>query len=302
MKLNDPLPSISPYTFGTAELGKAEANLKRDLRLTRAAMEKGIWFHTSREYNMGSTFMALRMAFDEARSERPRLIVKIRSESAAHLRFDVEDALRRLDIDSIDVVQLCKRTHKRREVVDDFRTEGPLFETCRILKDEGLVNRFVLEVFESCSEDALKAVEGSLFSGLVFYFNVLEREATQSLYSKIKERNCRVVALRTLASGLFPGVNAEEFNQHAVKMRNFRRMEGFLDLYEQSGCSSWLEFNLSYLKSIENVVTSVGATSQLSHLSLYVETADRCPRLSKKLLDEIETRQSHLISSIRLPG
>ncbi len=291
MKMNEPLPEFPFYTYGTAELGKVEANLLSDISVARAAMEKDIWFHASREYNMGSTFMALRMAFDEARSQRPRLILKIRSESAKHLQFDVEDALSRLDIDSIDVVQLCKRRHLSREVVDDFLEEGPMFETCCRFKEKGLVKHFVLEVFETCSADALRAVRNDLFGGYIFYFNIVEREASRELYREIRSRGSRLLALRTMASGLYPGIDTSGFAANETKMRNHGRMQLFLDVYRKSGCSSWLEFNMAYLKGIANVGTTIGATSTAAHLDEYVETAAECSPLDPSLVAEIEGRQ-----------
>ncbi len=76
------------------------------IRVARTAMDAGVWFHASPTYNRGFTYMILRMAFDESRRQVPPMIVKIRCGSVRILRFEVEDALRRMGLERIDVAQL----------------------------------------------------------------------------------------------------------------------------------------------------------------------------------------------------
>jgi len=202
MTLRTDLPDISKYTFGAMSLGRKETNLKQDIQTARAAMASGVWFHASREYAKGDTFMVLRMAYDEARSEVPRCILKIRCDLAETIRFDVEDAVRRLGIDRVDIAQLCDSNFERRAVVDDFLAQGPMFDTCCRLREEGLVGNFVMEVFASFSQDAIRAVENDLFDGYIFYFNAVERQMSNPLFDLVQEKVPKLLALRTVGSGM----------------------------------------------------------------------------------------------------
>jgi len=87
-------PSL--FTFGCMSLGKDLAKLNDHIHVARTAMDAGVWFHASPTYNRGFTYMVLRMAFDEARSQVPPIIIKIRCGTPRLLRFEVEDALVRM--------------------------------------------------------------------------------------------------------------------------------------------------------------------------------------------------------------
>ena len=52
-----PLPNISRYTLGTANL--SDPTNPEHLRVARRAMDAGIWFHTAAEYGDGRMFSTL---------------------------------------------------------------------------------------------------------------------------------------------------------------------------------------------------------------------------------------------------
>ncbi|MEP7356786.1 MAG: hypothetical protein ABI847_06065, partial [Anaerolineales bacterium] len=60
------LADLSPYIYGTGRLGDEKIPFDERVRVARAAMEAGIWFHTSHTY--GATLSVLRAAFDQDRS------------------------------------------------------------------------------------------------------------------------------------------------------------------------------------------------------------------------------------------
>jgi len=69
------LTDISSYVYGTTRLGDDKIPFADRVKVARAAMETGIWFHTSHTY--GDALKVLRAAFDEDRNKIPKLIVKI---------------------------------------------------------------------------------------------------------------------------------------------------------------------------------------------------------------------------------
>ena len=69
------LADISPYVYGTTRLGDDKIPFEERVTVARAAMNAGIWFHTSHTY--GNALDVLRTAFDQDRANVPKLIVKI---------------------------------------------------------------------------------------------------------------------------------------------------------------------------------------------------------------------------------
>ena len=51
------LESVSRYTFGSMSLGGNLQSIMADVQVARAAMEAGVWFHTSRGYARGDTLV-----------------------------------------------------------------------------------------------------------------------------------------------------------------------------------------------------------------------------------------------------
>ena len=72
-----PWPEISPFTFGTTKVYD-ESN-PQHVKVVRAAMDAGVWFHTSPSYGHEEkrTYDVLRKAFKEDPGKTPRCIVKI---------------------------------------------------------------------------------------------------------------------------------------------------------------------------------------------------------------------------------
>ena len=129
------MKDLSLYTFGTMSLGREPSFPEGDLAVARRAMEAGVWFHSSPTYNNGFTFMVLRMAFAAARSQLPRLIIKIRDGSVSLMRFEAEDSCRRLDIDHIDIAQLVSQRREPGNLVAQLVAGGgPLVDELDALR------------------------------------------------------------------------------------------------------------------------------------------------------------------------
>ena len=292
MSIKSPLPSITPYTFGTMSLGKTLDAKEKDIAVARLAMEKKVWFHSSRAYANGGTFEVLRQAFSESPREIPKCIFKITCESAESIEDDVTCTLSALNCSKMAITQLSGRTHDKRAIVDDFIEQGPMYQACHRLKRKGLVDNFVFEIFYSYASDALKAVQHDLFDGYIFYYSLLERQVSNEIMHELTTRNLPVLSLRPVAGAFLvdPKKNAEK----KLKDPNFpafQRLEELASIYAKSGCESYLEFCVRFLASTPNVMTTIGGTANPKHLQEYIDTVDQARPLATNLVEEI--RQLH---------
>lgn len=287
MTSQDELPGITPYTFGTMSFGRQVSDLERDVKLARIAMETGVWFHTSQEYGSGGTFMVLRHAFDEARAQVPRLQVKVRCDSARTIEFDVHDALRRLGIERIDIVQLCRDAHDHRAIVDDFLKQGPMYETCQSLKAQERVGRFAFEIFPGFEADALKAMRHKLFDAAIFYYNPTQRHAPPAVWRTIRENGAPILALRTL--GAVRRSLDDQAAQLAEKGRadDAARLRQLQPIFADAGCTDWLTFCVRFALSVPGVQTTIGGTANPAHFHALREAAEHVEPLPGSILDRV---------------
>ncbi len=286
--LRDDLPELPRYTFGAMSLGRDLAKLDHDIKIARAAMDARLWFHASQEHGRGGgTFMVLRHAFDEARSQVPPCILKIRCDNHKLLRFEVEDACRRLGLDRVDIAQLCMGSHERREFVYDFLEKGPIWATCCELKEKALVGNFVMEVFATFSDDAIQAVQSDLFDAYILYYNLLDRQATNKLTDLLQTKQCPLLSLRTFAAGTLDADKAAQRRTNRPEDPLPARRVEIEPVFEQSGCDSMLEFAMRFVLSVPGMQTTIGGTSSMEHLQAYIATADHFTPLDPTIVDRV---------------
>jgi len=167
------LTDLSPYIYGTTRLGDDKIPLDERVNTARAAMNANVWFHTSRAY--GNALEVLRAAFDQDRPRVPKLIAKIGWQDINELRGVIHENVDPLGLDSLDIGQLCLSG----PLGEDFATGGECYELFSQFKQEGLVQRFVLEVFPWTSHIAFRAIQGGYsdggVDGYIFYLNPLQR-------------------------------------------------------------------------------------------------------------------------------
>ncbi len=82
-----PFSDLSTFTYGTTRLGDESIPFPERVKMARAAMETGVWFHTSHTY--GDTFRVLRAAYDEDRAHvRPAIFTPLLSNRVHFLHYD----------------------------------------------------------------------------------------------------------------------------------------------------------------------------------------------------------------------
>lgn len=254
------ITTTSTYTFGSMSLGRSEETLEQDIAVARRAMEAGVWFHSSPTYNRGFTYMVLRHAFDEARHQVPHLILKLRDGSPKLLRFEAEDACRRLGIDAIDVAQLVSMQRGPGCLTDQLLKGGPIADELSSLRQRGLVKQAVIFVDLGNSDAGVAALASPLVDGLTLYWNACQRDCSEAAWRRIQADRIPVLALRTLAGGPRDTESASRRQQADA-------------LAQASGCADDVEFALRLACSIPAIKTTIGGTATLSHLDRYLSCA-----------------------------
>ena len=294
MKTQERLPELTPYTFGTMSLGRDTANFAHDVSVARQAMEKGLWFHSSRSYGtQGGTFNVLRQAFADAPGQVPQTIFKIGCENADLIENDVAFTLQTLGLPKMEVAQLAGKTHEKRDIVEDFLAKGPMYQVCQKLKESGVVEHFVFEIFYSYAADALKAVVNDLFDGYIFYYSLLERQVSNEIEAVLEQKKLPILSLRPNAGGFLS--NSDNMRQRRLKTPDhpaFLRLDELAPLFEKSGCRDFLEFSLRFLASHSLVKTTIAGTADHAHLHSLAESVSSALPLDKNLVEEVRQLQS----------
>jgi aryl-alcohol dehydrogenase-like predicted oxidoreductase len=130
------------------------------------------------------------------------------------LRGFVEDSLKRLGVETLDLVQLhCPPT----EVY--YRPE--LFETFDRLKHEGKVLNLGVSVEKV--EEGLKALEYDNVTSIQVIFNLFRRRPAELLFEQAKKKNVGIIVRVPLASGLLSGKMSAATQFGAEDHRTFNR-------------------------------------------------------------------------------
>ncbi|MEP7133659.1 MAG: aldo/keto reductase [Chloroflexota bacterium] len=282
------LTDITPYVYGTTRLGDDKIAFAERVKVARAAMDADIWFHTSHTY--GDALKVLRVAFDEERTKIPKLIVKIGWTNINELRDVIHQNIDPLGLDGLELGQLCLSG----ALADDYANGGKCYEVFNQIKQEGLVKRYVLEVFPWTSHYALKALRGGytqdIVDGYIFYLNPLQRFASNELWDLLVERKEPIIAMRTVSGGNVhrlrdvPGAAWKEYlQQRAVEVA---------PIFERSGIPSWTKFCVRFGHSIPQVRATVGSTSQSERLQEFLDAAKNILPLPEELVKEISALQT----------
>ncbi len=266
----DALSGLTRFVFGTTRLGDGRLPRAERVRMARAAMDTGVWMHTSAQY--GDALEVLRAAFAEDRSRVPSLVVKLGHDSLEELRRCAIDHLGALGVERIDLGQLCLGEPLAAELADG----GRCYDGFRRLREEGLVRAFVLEVFPWTSAAPLRALRAGwldgVIDGVIYYFNPLQRFVSNPLWELLRERQVPTIALRTVAGG---DVHALRDVPGAAWRPYLReRAAEVAPIFERSGVPGWAEFCLRFAFSFPDVRATVGATSRPERLAELVRRAE----------------------------
>jgi len=256
---NSVLRSISSYIYGTTRLGDESIPLTDRIAIAREAINAGVWIHTSDQY--GEALKVLAVAIRE--TQVPPQFFKVGHDSVDQIRQSMISQLDTIGLGEMTVGQLCLGGNLATAFANGDDAAFELNE----LKTEGRVSSYVLEVFPWISEVPYQALQkghaSKLVDAYIFYLNPLQRFVTNELWDLIVERQFPVVAMRTVCGGDIRSL---------VHRDNYvgERAQQVLPLFARSGCASWTEFCVRFVKGFPFVVSTVGSTSRSENLNDFV--------------------------------
>lgn len=273
---------LSPFIFGTTRLGHGDVPDERAREVARAARDAGVWFHTSRQYD--DALEILGQVYDEDRSRLPPTIYKIGGKDADDVRRVIAQNLEPLKRSSMEIGQLSPTQGVGAGLVD-----GSVVRELERIREEGLVERFVMEVFPWTSPTVLAALRRGHLDGLVeayiFYLNPLQRFASNDLWDELRARRLPIIAMRTVAGGNVhrlrdvPGAAWRPYLQE--------RAGQVAPIFERSGVAEWSEFCVRFAHSIPGVLATVGATSRPEGLAELLRHAQSPRPLPSDIVEEL---------------
>jgi aryl-alcohol dehydrogenase-like predicted oxidoreductase len=223
---------ISELSLGTWQIGgrwgeKFDVSVADEI--LNKAVDSGInFFDTADVYNDGKSEEALGRLI-KTRRERIYIATKCGRYLNPHtnkkytvkvLRKFVEDSLKRLGVETIDLIQLHCPPY---EVY--YRPE--IFELFNLLKEEGKIQHLGVSVERV--EEALKAIEFDNVTTVQIIFNMFRQRPAEKLFTEAKKMNVGIIARVPLASGLLTGTFYPHKKFHSGDHRNFNREGKYFD-------------------------------------------------------------------------
>ncbi len=199
---------VSAISIGTWQVGgkwgSSFDDANADIILNKA-IDSGINFiDTADVYSDGESEKAVGRIV-KSRSEKIYVATKCGRQIQPHvnegyqptvLRKYVEDSLKRLQLETIDLIQLhCPPTQVY------YRPE--IFELFDVLKQEGKIQNLGVSVEKV--EEALKAIEYDNVSTVQIIFNMFRQRPAELFFSEAKKKNIGIIVRVPLASGLLTG-------------------------------------------------------------------------------------------------
>ncbi|MBK6936882.1 MAG: aldo/keto reductase [Chitinophagaceae bacterium] len=223
---------ISPVSLGTWQVGGrwgSAFDKKNAHNILQTAVDSGVNFiDTADVYSDGESEGAVGR-FIKTRSERIYVATKCGRQIQPHvnegytvavLRKYVEDSLLRLQVDTIDLIQLhCPPTQVY------YRPE--IFALFDDLKKEGKIQ--FLGVSVEKVEEALKAIEYDNVATVQIIFNMFRQRPSDLFFKEAKGKNIGIIVRVPLASGLLSGRYSSATTFEAGDHRHFNRQGAAFD-------------------------------------------------------------------------
>jgi aryl-alcohol dehydrogenase-like predicted oxidoreductase len=218
--------SISEISLGTWQVGgKWGDPFSHDNadRILNAAVDAGINFiDTADVYGDGESEKAVGRLV-RSRSERIYVATKCGRRLQPHtsdayqpavLRKFVDDSLRNMGLETLDLIQLhCPPT--------DVFYRPEIFEVFDRLKDEGKIQNLGVSVEKV--EEGLKAIEFPNVTTVQIIFNMFRQRPAELFFAEAQRRNVGIIVRVPLASGLLTGKFDQNTTFSKEDHRNFNR-------------------------------------------------------------------------------
>ena len=247
-----------PMRFSAKEEGDDQVS-KQGQRALEHAIDCGINFiHSSYEYN--TRWAMSRVLKDHPRRHELHHIIKVPDPDfddsgkfdASKFRLRVEEALRDLHTDRIDVLQHLQRARPNEDdlrIPDIPSTNEAMLECFEQLKKEGKAG--YLTTFPYTSGFAAETLETGPFSGMVAYYNPIEMEMAE-FFPQMEEKGQGFFCIRPFMGGLLTDRRADRSHlppddrfQDSKSDGAYERME---TLQNELGIEipSWTDFAIKF--------------------------------------------------------
>jgi hypothetical protein len=276
------LADLPRYIYGTTRLGDAKVPHDERLGFAGAVLDERLWVHTSDQYGDALDVLGEAIA---ARQGTPSAILKVGGGTADDVRATVLRCVPRLGVEAIAVGQLSPVSG----LEHDLLVGGPALDGLRRVRDEGLVGRFVLEIFPWTSEAPLAALRAGhldeLVDGYIFYINPLQRFASNPLWDELQDRGAALVSMRTVAGSDVHSLRDIPGAAWRPYLRD--RAAEVAPIFDRSGVGSWGEFCVRFALGLPGVRSTVGSTLNREHLDGFLEDTARVEPLPRGVVDEL---------------
>jgi len=292
---------VTEVGLGTWQLGGDWGDVaeERAREAVRTALDAGITFlDTADVYGDGRSERLIRDVLAE-RDEDPFVATKAgrrldphvaEGYTEANLRGFVDDSRERLDVETLDLVQLhCPPT--------DVYYRPEVFEALETLREEDRIDHYGVSVERV--EEALKAIEYPGVETVQIIFNPFRQRPREVFFEEAAARNVGVIVRVPLASGLLTGALSADTEFPENDHRNFNRDGAAFDVGEtfagvpyDDGLAavdaieplvpdgtSMAQFTLRWILDHDAVSTVIPGSSTPEHIRDNVAAAD-LPRLS----------------------
>lgn len=258
---------VSEISLGTWQVGGkwgSDFNNKNADQIINGAIDKGINFiDTADVYSNGLSELAVGKVI-RSRTERVFVATKCGRQINPHLSYGyqpevlekyVEDSLKRMRLETLDLIQLhCPPT----EVY--YRPE--IFETFDRLKEKGKILNLGVSVEKV--EEALKAIEYPNVTTVQIIFNLFRQRPAELFFREASKRNIGVIVRVPLASGLLTGL----YNSGTVfEKKDHRHFNRKGESFDKGETFSGIDYELG-LKAVEDLKTLFPEVKNLAPLAL----------------------------------
>ncbi len=298
---------ISEISLGTWQVGGkwgAPFDDRAAEQIINEAIDRGVNFiDTADVYSDGDSEAAVGRVVRE-RSEYIYVATKCGRQITPHtaenytvkaLRGYVEESLRRMKIERIDLIQL-------HSIPNDVYYRPEIFGLFDRLKEEGKIQHLGVSVEKV--EEAIKAMEYPNVTTVQIIFNLFRQRPTELFFDLVKQHDIGVIARVPLASGLLTGKFDKNTTFEEGDHRNFNRNgeafdkgETFSGVEYEQGLRAVAALRelfpdeqnlapiaLQWILSYSEVSCIIPGASRVEHLRSNVQAAERTP-LNQSQLD-----------------
>lgn len=248
---------ISEVSLGTWQLGGKwgeKFNDKTAESILETAYDAGInFFDTADVYNDGLSEKAIGK-FLKTKKDKVYVATKCGRYLNPHvasgynnenIRGYIEDSLKRLEVEALDLVQLhCPPT--------DAYYQMQAFETLVALKKEGKIKEYGVSVEKI--EEALKAIEFDGVATVQIIFNMFRQRPSELFFEQAKKKDIGVIVRVPLASGLLSGKFTKDTKFGKDDHRFFNRKG---EAFDKGETFSGVDYELG-LKAVDELKSIFG--------------------------------------------